>query len=162
MASKPKSGSPWWNEDRSAAKKIQIQASVLATLKPEMQRLYARLKTVYRRTLTKAEQEYLDREEMFTIKMLPTAAYGVPLVWEKLSTKDLTILDRTKPAFLKRALGLHRVFRNRLVYLLACTTTFIEDLKLKRLHNLSETSYKEFITRFERKTSEIDPESYRT
>ena len=68
-------------------------------------------------------------------------------------------LDKVKPAFLKRALGLHVSCRNRLVYLLADTPLFVEDLKT-RFNLPATTAYDEFIKNWEIKMASIDPEFF--
>ena len=56
---------------------------------------------------------------LFDLKILPSAAYGVPLIWDKLTESDLVVLDRVKTTFRKQVMGVHRTARNRKVYLLA-------------------------------------------
>lgn len=101
----------------------------------------------------------LSREtalRLFEIKVAPTAAFGVNLCWDALSKKDLAELDRVKPAFLKRVMGLHISTRNRLVYWLAGTSLFVEDIR--RVFRLPETEeYKAFISESEQKRADIDP-----
>lgn len=95
--------------------------------------------------------------KLFALKLAPCAAYGVELVWECLSESDLALLDKSKPAFLKKVLGVHPNTRNRLIYLLTGTPFFVEELcaSLK----LRETpAYKDFISRKKRELSEVDPE----
>ena len=53
--------------------------------------------------------------KLFDIKVAPTAAYGVRLIWKHLHRGDLETLDRVKAAFLKRVLGLHSNTKNRIV-----------------------------------------------
>lgn len=92
---------------------------------------------------------------LFELKVSPTATYGVQLFWEKLSAKDFSLLDRIKPTFLKRVLGLRRSAQNRVVYLLVGTPLFVEDLV--RRYGLRETGpFKEFIRRYEDKLASID------
>ena len=82
-------------------------------------------------------------------------------MWTKLSCSQLIQLDRVKPSFLKRVLGLHTSTYNRLVYLLADTELFIEQIKTQ--FGLPETpAYLEFISSYEEKMAQIDPEFYTT
>ena len=98
---------------------------------------------------------------LFEIKVAPAASYGIQVTWEHLSSAQLEKLDRIKPAFLKRALGLHCSALNRLVYLLCDTPLFIEDLK--RRYNLPTTrAYLEFINSWHMKMAEIDPDFFNT
>ena len=98
---------------------------------------------------------------LFALKVAPTAAYGVQLIWKHLSEKNLGDLDRVKSTFLKRALGVHSNSRNRLVYLLSDTPLFMEDLR--RSLRLEETpAYKDFIVTQENKMADIDPAFWST
>ena len=98
---------------------------------------------------------------LFRMKIAPAAAYGIQLYWEKLTSSQLTALDRVKPAFLKRVMGLHTSTKNRLVYLLASTPLFIEELRYQ--HSLPETpAYHAFIRSHEDKMASIDAEFYLT
>ena len=98
---------------------------------------------------------------LFEIKVAPVASYGIEVIWEFLSATQLEQLDRVKPAFLKRAMGLHCTARNRLVYLLGDTPLFVEDLR--RRFSLPVTpAFSEFISVWERKMAEVDPEFYNT
>lgn len=98
---------------------------------------------------------------LFNMKIAPTASYGIELLWEKLSTAHLALLDSTKPAFLKRVLGLHCSTRNRLVYLLTGTPLFVEQLKSQ--FKFPETpAYREFIRLYDEKMADVDPDFYNT
>jgi hypothetical protein len=98
---------------------------------------------------------------LFDIKLSPTASYGVPLIWEQLTSSQLARLDRVKPAFLKRALGLHASTKNRLVYLLCDTPLFVEDLR-KRFRLTDTAAYCQFINQYEVKMAEVDPDFFKT
>jgi len=99
--------------------------------------------------------------ELFDIKIAPCASYGIQLIWVRLSKRDLEKLDRVKSAFLKRVLGLHVSSRNRLVYLMAGTSMFVEDLQ--RRFSLDETpAFKLFIEEAEIKMATIEPEFFGT
>lgn len=66
---------------------------------------------------------------LFEMKVAPCLSYGIPLVWEKLTTGNLIELERVKAAFIKRACGLHASTKNSLFYPLARTTFYVEDLR---------------------------------
>lgn len=98
---------------------------------------------------------------LFSLKVAPTAAYGVQLIWQHLSVQDLATLERVKPAFLKRVLGVHSTARNRLVYLLTETSLFVNDIR--RTFGLQETdAFKAFIRLQEDKMAELDPDIFTT
>lgn len=91
------------------------------------------------------------------MKVAPTAAYGIQLIWKYLSLANLEALDSVKPSSLKKVLGLHRSGPKRLVYLLAVTPSLIEELR--RRFSLEETpAYKEFVGTLKEKCATIDPE----
>jgi len=98
---------------------------------------------------------------LFDIKVAPVASYGIEIIWDHLSSALLEKLDRIKPAFLKRALGLHRSSLNRYVYLLSDTSLFVEDLK-RRFKLATTPAYLEFVSLWERKMAEINPDFYCT
>ena len=98
---------------------------------------------------------------LFNLKLAPMASYCIPLIWDKLSIEELGRLDRVKPAFLKRVLGLHTTCQNRLVYLLADTPLFIEDLQ--RQFALPRTAaFDTFLQQWETKMAEVRPEFFTT
>ena len=67
---------------------------------------------------------------LFVAKIVPIATYGIDLIWEKLSLKDLMTLEAVKSRFLKAALGVSKHTKSRLVYELAREPFFIEDLRM--------------------------------
>ena len=69
---------------------------------------------------------------LFNIKIVPMAVYGIELIWEHLGGKQFEELDRLKAAFLKRAMGVHRTARNRIVFLLASEPLLTEELQRRR------------------------------
>ena len=74
----------------------------------------------------------------------------------------LHIEERVRKAmFLKRALGVHRSAKNRLMNALAACTSFVEELRL-RLHLEETETNREFISEREAKRSAIDPNFYDT
>lgn len=99
--------------------------------------------------------------KLFQIKIAPVASYGIEVIWECLSAEHLSSLDRTKMAFLKRALRIHSSSRNRLVLLLTDGSLFTEDLK--RQFKLPVTAaFEAHIQSWESKLSEVDPQFFMT
>jgi hypothetical protein len=99
--------------------------------------------------------------KLFRLKISPIAAYGIDLIWHHLTITQLQLLDRIKPAFLKRVLGVSKYARNRIVYLLCSTSTFIEDLKTS-FHLDTTPVYEQFLHVQENKFTEIDPDIFVT
>ena len=98
---------------------------------------------------------------LFDLKISPTACYGIPLIWDSLTVNQLERLDRVKPSFLKRALGLHISSPNRKVYLLCSTPLFVEQL-VQRFQLSKTVAYRKFIERYEEKMAELEPEFFTT
>ena len=92
---------------------------------------------------------------LFDLKVAPMAAYGAATIWDDLTPACLEQLNRVKATYLKRVLGLHRVARNRLVYLLADTPLFIEELR-HRFDLPTTPSFKEVLSTWEAKFADID------
>ena len=65
---------------------------------------------------------------MFTIKVAPIATYCIQLIWNHLTYSNLKRLEGVKTAYLKRMLCVSKYTPNRITYILADTTFFIEDL----------------------------------
>ena len=42
--------------------------------------------------------------QILNIKVAPTASYGVPLIWESLSLRDLSMLEKIRLAYLPQTL----------------------------------------------------------
>ena len=99
--------------------------------------------------------------QLFQIKLAPTASYGIPLIWHSLSLKDLLMLEKVEPAYLKLVLGVHRSTRNRLVYHLTGTRTFIEDL-VDSLALVETEAYTSFIKEHEQKLKDVHPDFFDT
>ena len=95
--------------------------------------------------------------QLFDMKVAPAASYGIRLMWDHLSVRDLQRLERVKAAYLKRVLGVHRTSRNRYVYLLTSTPLFIEQL-MKCLSLPPTTASRNFLEEWERKFADINPE----
>jgi len=96
---------------------------------------------------------------LFNLRVAPVASYGIQLIWPHLTAHQLGDLDKVKATFLKRALGLHKNSRNRLVYILCGSTTFIEELVTRFC--LPETdALKIFRQRFAEKMRDVPEDFY--
>jgi hypothetical protein len=95
--------------------------------------------------------------KLFALKVAPIASYGIRTIWSYLKISDLEDLEGIKSNFLKRAMGLSKFTQNRLTYMLARTSSFIEELM--GTYNLEETAASmEFKRRLDLKVAEINPE----
>jgi hypothetical protein len=95
--------------------------------------------------------------KLFALKVAPVASYGIRTIWQDLKISDLEDLESIKANFLKRAMGLSKFTQNRLTYMMARTSTFIEDLR--GIYGLEETAASlEFKRRLDLKVAEINPE----
>jgi hypothetical protein len=93
--------------------------------------------------------------QLFDIKVAPVASYGIQVVWHRLTTPQLESLEKVKPTFLKRVMGLPKNAKNRLVYLLANTKPLIEDL-VRRFRLPLTPQLAEFRLRYAAKHREVD------
>ena len=67
---------------------------------------------------------------LFKLKVMPAATYGIQLIWNHLTAKNLRRLESVKARFLKRTLSISKFSRNSYAYILAQESLFIEDIKL--------------------------------
>ena len=86
---------------------------------------------------------------LFKIKVMPTATYGIHLIWNYLTVKNLKKLESVKTRFLKRTLSISKFSRNSYAYILAQESLFVDDIK--HSFNLSETQA--YVTFTEERTS---------
>ena len=66
---------------------------------------------------------------LFKSKILPILTYGIEVIWTHLNERNLATLESVKSTYIKRAIGVAKNTRSRLVYLLARETFLIEDLR---------------------------------
>jgi len=98
---------------------------------------------------------------LFDVKVAPMATYAIQVIWPYLKLKDLETLDRVKTMYLKRAMGLPRTSRNRLVYHLAGCQPFVMSLH-DALSLPHTTPYDQFVANFYTKCLEIHPLFFET
>ena len=98
---------------------------------------------------------------LFNLKIALVASYAIKLIWPYLNYSNIEALDRVKTRYLKKTLSVSKHTPTRLVYQLAGTPNFIEDLISK--HNLRPTqTCEEFLEKQAQKVTEIDPAFYQT
>jgi len=66
--------------------------------------------------------------QLFRLKVVPTLTYGIELVWEHLTRKQLLELEKMKDRYLKRVLVVSQNTQSSLVYELAKETFVLEGL----------------------------------
>ena len=66
--------------------------------------------------------------KLFTIKVASIATYSIQVIWNHLTYSNLKLLEGVKTAYLKRMLSVSKYTPNRITYILANTTFFIEDV----------------------------------
>ncbi|KAJ4448608.1 hypothetical protein ANN_28376 [Periplaneta americana] len=98
---------------------------------------------------------------LFKLKVAPVASYAIEIIWTYLSYQNLKTLDRAKSRYIKRTLCISKFAPTRLVYQLAGTTSFIEDLMATYYLTPTPASTKFFDER-RQKAAEIDPAFFRT
>lgn len=99
--------------------------------------------------------------KLFEAKIWPTCTYGLEMIWEYLSEKQMRDLESIKSRYLKRALGLSKYSLSRYAYELARETFFLEDLRLRMLLPATE-SYKKVVEERRQKRKEITEDFYST
>lgn len=97
---------------------------------------------------------------LFRTKIMPVLTYGIEVIWPHLTEKNLSVLERVKALYIKRAIGVSKTTRSRLVYLLARETFLIEDLRTLPLQNT--VAYENLLKSLERKREEIPLEFFGT
>jgi hypothetical protein len=98
---------------------------------------------------------------LFEVKVLLTLTYGLEIIWDYLSVKQLESIESLKARYLKRTMGLSKYTPFRLVYALARETFLLDDLMLK--HLLPRTSEVKAVLRSrQRKQEEIWQDFYAT
>lgn len=99
--------------------------------------------------------------ELFRIKVLPALTYGLELLWNYLSRRQLQELENLKPRYLKRVLGVSKFSLSRYTYVLTRETFLVEDLRLQML--LPPTpAYEELLRELQMKRDSISEEFYTT
>ena len=68
---------------------------------------------------------------LFRYKIMPIITYGIEIIWPHLSKRNLSAMERIQSLYIKRAIGVVKTTRSRLVYLLARGTFLSEDLRTK-------------------------------
>ena len=99
--------------------------------------------------------------QLFRLKVVPTLTYGIELIWEYLTGKQLLELEKIKARYLKRVLGVSQYTQSRLVYELAKETFFAEDLKTS-LMLPTTTAYKDALLELNDKKMDIWEDFYTT
>jgi len=56
---------------------------------------------------------------LFKSNILPILTYGIEVIWTHLNERNLATLESAKSTYIKRAIGVAKNTRSRLVYLLA-------------------------------------------
>lgn len=99
--------------------------------------------------------------KLFDLKIRPIACYGIEHIWNALSVKSLSMLDKVKTLFLKRALGVSRFSRNRYVYLLCDTQPMCVEV-ISALDLPRTAAYTAQLADIERKQINVEQEFFET
>ena len=98
---------------------------------------------------------------LFNAKIEPMITYGIEIIWEHLTEKQLESIEGVKSRFLKRAMGLSKHTPSRLVYVMARENFLIEEIGWKHLLPKTE-EVKEVIRKMKKKQEEIEEDFYTT
>jgi hypothetical protein len=98
---------------------------------------------------------------LFRSKITPILTYGIEVIWEHLSEKNLATMEKVKATYLKRAIGVAKTTKSRLVYLLAREPFLIEELRTQ--YPLPSTqAYEKLKKSLEERRNDVWPEFYAT
>ena len=67
---------------------------------------------------------------LFKNMITPIVTYGIEIVWQKLTVKDLERIEKVKASFMKRVMGVGMNAPSRMAYVLMGELFFIEELRL--------------------------------
>lgn len=95
---------------------------------------------------------------LFKTKIMPILTYGIEIIGEKLTRANLETLEKVKATYIKKAIGVSKNTRSRLVYLLARETFLIEDLRTNMI--LPRTNASEQLLTTLREKREATPEEF--
>lgn len=98
---------------------------------------------------------------LFTAKITPIVTYGLHIIWQHLSKKNLQDIENVKATYLKRVLCLSKYTKSRLCYELTREPFYIEDLRYQLLLP-STTAYQELLADLEEKKKSIWEQFYST
>lgn len=97
--------------------------------------------------------------KLFRLKITPIVTYGLALIWDHLTERNMEDIEKVKASFLKKALCVSRNTLSRLVYAIAKETFFLEDLRYD-LQLPSTTAWNSVIQRRREKMAEIEEDFY--
>lgn len=99
--------------------------------------------------------------KLFQAKIAPIVTYGLQLIWEHLTKRNLEKLEKVKTTFMKKILCISKYSPTRLTYEMCRETMWIEDLRLELLLPATE-AYKQIVKEHQMKKAEIWEEFYIT
>lgn len=99
--------------------------------------------------------------KLFQAKILPSLTYGLEVIWEFLTRRQLQDLESLKPRYLKRVLGVSKYTRSRYVYVLARETFLVEDLRMQMLLPATP-AYEELLRELREKRESLEESFYCT
>jgi hypothetical protein len=92
--------------------------------------------------------------QLFRLKVVPKLTYGMEMIWDYLTRKQLLELERMKARYLKRMLEVSQHTQSRLVHELVKETFFVEDLKTSLMLPMT-TANKDALRELNNKTKDI-------
>ena len=94
----------------------------------------------------------------FRTMIEPIMTYGLPAIWNDLTTKQMEMIDKCKTTFMKRVLRLPRNASNRMTLILTGTTTLTEDLTKKGFPMTD--AYNDLIDDLQERIDQLDHDFY--
>lgn len=99
--------------------------------------------------------------QLFYMKLSPIMEYCLRPLWKHLTTTNMHNIDKALARYLKHICRVHENARNRIMYLICDTPTYINTLRRK--YNLSAThSYTKYSEDLCEKMQDINPEIFET
>ena len=92
---------------------------------------------------------------LFQNVITPIVTYGIEIVWEKLTVKDLERIGKVKASFMKRVMGVGMNAPSRMAYLLMGELFFIEGIRLSGMLPTTKP-YQDLLKNWIRKREVVD------
>ena len=98
---------------------------------------------------------------LFRTVITPIATYGINVIWDKHTNRDLALLETVKSRYMKRVLGIGKTAPSRMTYLLMKETFFIVDIRQQLLLS-NIRAYETTLQGLQEKKNNICSEFYAT
>jgi hypothetical protein len=94
---------------------------------------------------------------LFKNVIAPIVTYGIEIVWEKLTVKDLERIEKVKARFMKKVMGVGMNAPSRMAYVLMGEQFFVEEIRLSSMLPTTKP-YQDLLRNRIREREEVDIE----